>query len=210
MRTDWRSSSGTSPPACRPPTKSTDANGVKYKPHDIAPADMLFDRTRAENQGYVTNALEGLWARAPYLHNGAVPDRLPRVGAGVAAGRHSCAASCPTTRRIVGFDWEPAQLAAYRAAYPTAATFDTAWDGASRFGHDTNLTIDKTGHIIKKGWDGDRARRRTASAPGLVRHGEPGGTRRAPGIPEDLIGVPNGATPHSKSARSTRPRARAR
>ena len=54
----------------------------------------------------------------------------------------------------VGFDWEPARLAAYRAAYPTAAIFDTSWDGASRLGHDTNLTIDQTGRIIKKGWDG--------------------------------------------------------
>ena len=28
----------------------TDANGTKFKPHDIAPADMLFDRSRAENR----------------------------------------------------------------------------------------------------------------------------------------------------------------
>ena len=55
----------------------------------------------------------------------------------------------------IGFDWEPAKLDTYRTTYPTAATFDTSWDGASRFGHDTNLTIDEKGHIVRKGWDGD-------------------------------------------------------
>ena len=130
----------------------TGADGVKYKPHDIAPADMLFDRSRAENQGYVTNALEGLWARAPYLHNGAVPTVYHVL---VPASRPATFVRGVVSydKKNLGFDWEPAQLAAYRGTYPTAATFNTTWDGASRFGHDTNLTIDKTGHIIKKGWD---------------------------------------------------------
>jgi mono/diheme cytochrome c family protein len=139
----------------------TDANGAKYKPHDIAPADMLFDRSRPENQGYVTNALEGLWARAPYLHNGAVPTVYhvlvpPARPAAFVRGVVSY------DKKNIGFDWEPARLAEYRGAYPTAAPFDTSWDGASRFGHDTNLTIDQAGHIIKKGWDGD-------ARPGEVR-----------------------------------------
>ena len=131
----------------------TDANGVKYKPHDIVPADMLFDRSRAENQGYVANGLEGLWARAPYLHNGAVPTVYHVL---VPSSRPATFVRGVVSydKKNLGFDWEPAQLATYRAAYPTAASFDTAWDGASRFGHDTNLTIDQAGHIIKKGWDG--------------------------------------------------------
>ena len=58
-------------------------------------------------------------------------------------------------KKYVGFDWDATRLAASRAAYPTASTFDTAWDGASRFGHDTNLTIDSSGRIINKGWGGD-------------------------------------------------------
>ncbi|MEO7271712.1 MAG: c-type cytochrome [Vicinamibacterales bacterium] len=130
-----------------------DAKGVKYKPHDIAPADMLFDRSRPENQGYVTNALDGLWARSPYLHNGSVPT-VYHVLVPSSRPEKFVRGAVSYDKKNVGFDWDPARLTAYRAAYPTAATFDTAWDGASRFGHDTNLTIDQTGHIIKKGWDG--------------------------------------------------------
>jgi hypothetical protein len=131
----------------------TDASGAKYKPHDIAAADMLFDRSRSENQGYVTNALEGVWARAPYLHNGSVPTVYHVL---VPSSRPAAVVRGVVSydKKNIGFDWEPSELAAYRASYPTAAAFDTAWDGASRFGHDTNLTIDQTGHIIKKGWDG--------------------------------------------------------
>jgi hypothetical protein len=136
-----------------PDYEVTDASGVKYKPHDIAPADMLFDRSRAENQGYVTNALEGLWARAPYLHNGAVPTVYHVL---VPSSRPATFVRGVVSydKRNVGFEWDPGQLVSYRAAYPTAAVFDTSWDGASRFGHDTNLTIDAQGQIIRKGWEG--------------------------------------------------------
>jgi mono/diheme cytochrome c family protein len=132
---------------------STDAKGVKYKPHDIAPADMLFDRSRPEHQGYVTNALEGLWARSPYLHNGAVPT-VYHVLVPSSRPDKFVRGAVSYDKKNVGFDWDPSRLAAYRAAYPTAAIFDTTWDGASRFGHDTNLTIDRAGRIVRKGWDG--------------------------------------------------------
>jgi mono/diheme cytochrome c family protein len=134
--------------------ETTDARGVKYKPSAMAPSDILFDRSRPENQGYVTNALEGLWARAPYLHNGAVPtlyhllvpsSRPPRFVRGVVS----------YDKEKVGFDWEVTRLDAYRAEHPTAAIFDTSWDGESRLGHDTNLTIDDEGNVVRKGWDGE-------------------------------------------------------
>jgi hypothetical protein len=134
--------------------ETTDARGVKYKPSEMAPSDILYDRSKPENQGYVTNGLEGLWARGPYLHNGAVPtvyhvlvpsSRPPAFVRGAVS----------YDKANIGFDWESAKLDMYRATYPTAATFDTSWDGASRLGHDTNLTIDQKGNIIKKGWDGE-------------------------------------------------------
>ena len=187
----------------------TDANGAKFKPHDIAPADMLFDRSRAENQGYVTNALEGLWARAPYLHNGAVPT-VYQVLVPSARPATFVRGVVSYDKKNVGFDWEPARLAEYRAAYPTAATFDTSWDGASRIGHDTNLTIDQTGRIIKRGWDGD------ARAGELRVRLDWSGTENQAALAalleylKTLIGVSEWPTPHSKLARSTCPRARAR
>ena len=132
----------------------TDAAGGKVEPHDIAAADMLFDRSRPEHQGYVANTLDGLWARAPYLHNGAVPTLYHLL---VPASRPATfvRGAVSYDKKNLGFDWDTTRLATYRATYPTASTFDTAWDGASRFGHDTNLTIDSSGHIIKKGWSGE-------------------------------------------------------
>jgi hypothetical protein len=133
--------------------EATDASGRKYKPRDMAPADILYDRSKPENQGYVTNALEGLWARAPYLHNGAVPTIYHLL---VPASRPLTfvRGAISYDQAKIGYDWDIARLDAFRAAFPTAAPFDTSWDGASRLGHDTNLTIDQTGHIIHKGWDG--------------------------------------------------------
>ena len=137
-----------------PDYETTDAKGVKYKPSAMAPSDILYDRSRPEDQGYVTNALEGLWARAPYLHNGAVPTVYHVL---VPASRPSTFVRGVVSydKQNIGFDWEPAKLDAYRAGYPTAAIFDTSWDGESRLGHDTNLTIDAQGRVVKKGWDGE-------------------------------------------------------
>jgi hypothetical protein len=134
--------------------ETTDAKGVKYKPRDLAPADILYDRSKVENQGYVTNGLEGLWARGPYLHNGAVPTIRHLL---VPASRPPAfvRGALSYDKANIGFDWDAAKLDAYRAANPTAAAFDTSWDGASRLGHDTNLTIDAQGHILRKGWEGD-------------------------------------------------------
>jgi hypothetical protein len=132
--------------------ETTDARGVKYKPSAMAPSDILYDRSKPENQGYVTNALEGLWARGPYLHNGAVPTVYHVL---VPSSRPSSFVRGVVSydKAHIGFDWESAKLDTYRATYPTAATFDTSWDGASRLGHDTNLTIDAGGQILHQGWE---------------------------------------------------------
>ena len=134
--------------------EATDAGGAKYKPRDMAPSDILFDRSAPENQGYVTNALEGLWARGPYLHNGAVPTVYHVL---VPSSRPATfvRGAVSYDKKNIGFDWDAAKLESLRGTFPTAAIFDTSRDSASRLGHDTNLTIDDKGHIIKKGWDGD-------------------------------------------------------
>jgi hypothetical protein len=134
--------------------ETTDARGVKSRPRDLAPSDILFDRSKPENQGYVTNGLEGLWARGPYLHNGAVPTVYHVL---VPSSRPSTfvRGAISYDKANIGFDWDAAKRDAYRAAFPTAAIFDTAWDGASRLGHDGNLTIDQKGNIVRKGWDGE-------------------------------------------------------
>jgi mono/diheme cytochrome c family protein len=77
--------------------------------------------------GYMAVPLDGIWARAPYLHNGAVPTLHALL-----TGER------PTTfyrgnltfdQQKVGFTWD--------VAGPGAALFDTTRSGLSNTGHDT-------------------------------------------------------------------------
>ncbi|MEA3211390.1 MAG: hypothetical protein QOE70_4447 [Chthoniobacter sp.] len=136
-----------------PDYEITDSDGARIKPRELPADSILFDRTQPANQGYVTNALEGVWARAPYLHNGAVPTLYHLL---VPAERPAKFArgSASYDPVKVGFQWEIAKLDALRAVDSTVTPYDTGWDSASRLGHDTNLTIDAHGGIVRRGWDG--------------------------------------------------------
>ena len=60
---------------------STSSGTIELGHGDIQCDDeIVIDRSSPENQGYVTDALNGVWARAPYLHNGsATNSRAPRA-----------------------------------------------------------------------------------------------------------------------------------
>jgi hypothetical protein len=133
--------------------ETTDADGAKYKPHDLPVTAILADHSAPANQGYVTNALDGLWARAPYLHNGAVPTLYHLLTPSERPAKF-VRGSVSYDPAKVGFQWELAKLDTFRGADPTAAVFDTAWDSSSRSGHDRNLTIDSNGNILRNTWDG--------------------------------------------------------
>lgn len=136
-----------------PDFETTDATGAKIKLHDAAPDTVLSDRTTPQNQGYVTNALDGAWARAPYLHNGSVPTLYHLL---VPAERPAKFArgSISYDPERVGYQWEFAKLDQLRTADATVSVFDTSWDSASNGGHDKNLVIDSSGKILRVGWDG--------------------------------------------------------
>jgi hypothetical protein len=134
----------------------TDDQGRKLLPRKLAPDEVVLDRTRPEVQGYRADPLEGLWTRAPYLHNGSVPTL-----------RHLLAPDNPESRRPVtfvrgsaeydrsnvGFAWDTRDLSRLQQVDPAAAEFDTRWDGASNAGHDQPaLTID--GKEYRLNWSG--------------------------------------------------------
>ena len=67
-------------------------------------------QTFRKTDGYANAPLDGVWLRAPYLHNGSVPTwrrccRRRRRGRG-----RSCAATTSTTRETLGFVSEPARI----------------------------------------------------------------------------------------------------
>ena len=132
--------------------ETTDSEGAKYKPHDLPASSIIIDRSKAENQGYVTNALDGLWARAPYMHNGAVPTLYHVLVPSERPGKFVRGSVNYDTAKV-GFQWDIDKLDTYRQEDPTAAVFDTTWDSSSKAGHDRNLVIDANGNILRKGWD---------------------------------------------------------
>ena len=133
--------------------ESTDAEGRQFRPRDLPQESILFDRTQTEQQGYVTNGLEGLWARAPYLHNGAVPTLYHLLVPRERPGTFVRGAISYDSEKV-GFIWDSAKLGEIRRTDPNAGIFDTSWDGCSKFGHDRNLTISRDGRILRQGWDG--------------------------------------------------------
>lgn len=131
----------------------TDSTGASVKLHDVPADTVLVDRSATANQGYVANGLDGLWARAPYLHNGSVPT-LYHVLVPSERPAKFVRGSIGYDAARVGYQSDVAKFDTYRASDPTAAIYDTSWDSASNLGHNTNLTIDSTGKVIRSGWEG--------------------------------------------------------
>jgi cytochrome c5 len=78
--------------------------------------------------GYMALPLDGIWARAPYLHNGAVPTL-----AALLTGERPATfwrGNVTYDEANVGFTWD-------RAVTPYAAPYDTTLSGNSNVGHDT-------------------------------------------------------------------------
>jgi mono/diheme cytochrome c family protein len=87
----------------------------------VAPADTL--------RGYLASPLDGIWARAPYLHNGSVPNLRALL---LPATRPATFArgSLRYDTKNVGFASDEAAL-----AEPNTHAFDTTEAGASNVGH---------------------------------------------------------------------------
>ena len=113
---------------------------------------IIRDTTVAEKQGYMANVLDGIWARAPYLHNGSVPtlrhllvphERPNTFLRGTEAYDQSA----------VGWIWNVNDASKIsKSAAPTLMTYNTASDGLSNRGHDKNITIN--GKFYRLDWSG--------------------------------------------------------
>jgi mono/diheme cytochrome c family protein len=138
---------------------ATNPDGDTFKPAELSDDEIINDRTRPDRQGYVAGPLDGIWARAPYLHNGSVP-----------ALRHLLAPGNPESARPkafvrgsvaydtlnVGFLWDASAAKSILAEAPTGIVFDTGWDGCSNVGHDRNVVVE--GRLHQLDWSGPENR----------------------------------------------------
>jgi len=100
--------------------------------------------------GYAAKPLTGIWARAPYLHNGSVPT-LRQLLLPATRPTRFVVGSLDYDRVNVGFKWDINQIATYRQVDPQVDIFDTTQDGLSNKGHDQS-SITANGKQYRLNW----------------------------------------------------------
>jgi hypothetical protein len=96
---------------------------------EVPETDIIRD-IAATGRGYVASPLDGIWARAPYLHNGSVPTLEHLLLPASSRPKQFKRGSIRYDERKVGFVWEPSITDA------NTHVFDTDEAGASNSGHD--------------------------------------------------------------------------
>jgi hypothetical protein len=134
---------------------ATGPHGEKSMPAKLSDDEIINDRVSPEHQGYAAGPLDGIWARAPYLHNGSVPTLrhllAPRNPGGERPAKF-VRGSARYDAKNVGFAWDLADKAALLADAPTGVVFDTGWDGQSNKGHQDEVMVD--GKRQRLDWSG--------------------------------------------------------
>lgn len=108
---------GTSPPSCGAFTKYLLSPDPKIGP------------------GYTAKPLTGIWARAPYLHNGSVPT-LRHLLLPSTRPADFVVGSLNYDTKNIGYAWDMRQLESYHQIDPQVDVLNTHHDGLSNKGHD--------------------------------------------------------------------------
>jgi hypothetical protein len=138
---------------------ATTADGTTFSPAKLTDDEIINDRTRPDHQGYVAGPLDGIWARAPYLHNGSVPTMRHLLASHNAESRRPkvfARGSVAYDTVNIGFVWNSSDAASILAEAPTAVLFDTGWDGCSSQGHDRDVVVE--GRLHQLDWSGPENR----------------------------------------------------
>lgn len=125
--------------------------GEEVRPCRMAGEDVITARTTPADQGYVAEMLDGVWARAPYLHNGSVPT-LYHLLAPASRPAHFLRGATQYDTAKVGYAWDPAVTGLVADTSPTLTVYDTRKDGHAGTGHDRNLVVD--GKLRRLDWSG--------------------------------------------------------
>ncbi|MER9631006.1 hypothetical protein [Mesorhizobium sp. M0296] len=119
----------------------TDRNGTRVQPCIAPDNHILKDTTAAQNQGYIAGVLDGIWARAPYLHNGSVPSLMHLLKPMTRPERFLRGVIEYDTTNV-GWIWNVEFKNTYKANMPTMSEHDTRRDGWTNVGHDKDIVVD--------------------------------------------------------------------
>jgi len=117
------------------------------------------------HRGYVAGPLIGVWAVAPYLHNGSIPTLRQLLVPSLRTTRPFLRGSTSYNQTDGGWEWEPTKEAELRARGDTAiALHDLRQAGFSPIGHgsaDNPMLVDGHGKSVRVAWSNDAADKRT-------------------------------------------------
>jgi cytochrome c peroxidase len=130
-----------------------DSNGNTIKPCQMDGAEIIRDTTKIEEQGYMASVLDGIWARAPYLHNGSVPT-MRHLLVPYERPKQFLRGIQEYDQKDLGWVWQVAKKPTYQnSENPTLMVFDSSSDGLSNLGHDQDININ--GKLYRLNWSGD-------------------------------------------------------
>ena len=127
--------------------------GQVVQPCKMSGDDVIIGRVTPANQGYVTNVLDGIWARAPYLHNGSVPT-LYHLLVPSERPQQFLRGSIDYDRVNGGYAWRVPDIGLVGDTAPTLMLYDTRKDSRSNAGHDRDLFVD--GKFQRLNWSDAR------------------------------------------------------
>jgi mono/diheme cytochrome c family protein len=117
------------------------------------------------HRGYVAGPLIGVWAVAPYLHNGSVPTLRQLLVPSLRTKTAFLRGSTSYNQTDGGWEWEPSKEAAMHARGETAiALHDLREAGFSPVGHgsvDNPMLVDGRGKSVRVAWSNNAEDKRT-------------------------------------------------
>jgi hypothetical protein len=136
-----------------PDFRYTPPDGQAVFPCKMSGDEVITSRTTPANQGYVINVLDGIWARAPYLHNGSVPT-LYHLLVPDERPTEFLRGSIDYDQRNLGYAWQIAETGRLVNGAPTLMVYDTRRDSRSNAGHDRDIVVD--GKLRRLNWSGQQ------------------------------------------------------
>jgi len=118
-----------------------DKIGRNIRPCVAPDNQILRDTTDARNQGYIASVLDGIWARAPFLHNGSVPTLTHLLQPRTRPERFLRGVIEYDTENV-GWNWRVESKDSFAASMPTLSEHDTRRDGWTNIGHDKDIAIE--------------------------------------------------------------------